>query len=54
MYVSLRRYNFIAKVINNGRMEVKNSLVRKLRMSRVPGRRNQTKGGIISYLYWLE
>jgi len=29
IYVSLRRYSYVAKVINNGRMEVKNSLVRK-------------------------
>jgi len=29
MYVSLGRYSFVAEVINNGRMEVKNSLVRK-------------------------
>jgi len=29
MYVSLRRYDFVAKVINYGRGEVKNSLVRK-------------------------
>jgi len=27
MYVSLRRHNFVAKVINDGRMKVKNSLV---------------------------
>jgi len=47
MYVSLHRYTFVAKVINNGRMEVKASLVRKQRMSRVPGRLNQIKGGII-------
>jgi len=32
MYVSLHRYNFVAKVINNGHMEVKNSLGRKQRM----------------------
>ena len=29
MYVSLGRHNFVAKVINNGRMEVKNTLVLK-------------------------
>jgi len=29
MYVSLRRYDFVVKVIKNGRREVKNSLVRK-------------------------
>jgi len=27
VYVSLRRYDFIVKVIDNGRREVKNSLV---------------------------
>jgi len=26
MYVSLRRYDFVVKVIQNGRREVKNSL----------------------------
>jgi len=31
----------LLRVINNGRMEVKNSLVWKQRMSRVPGRRMQ-------------
>jgi len=41
VYVSLGRYDFIVKVIKNGRREVKNSLVQKWRMSRVPGRRNQ-------------
>ena len=29
MYVSLRRYDFFVKVIENGRREVKNSVVRK-------------------------
>jgi len=29
MYLSLRRYNFFAQVINNGHMEVNNSLVSK-------------------------
>jgi len=29
MYVSLGRYNFVAKVINNGHMKVRNSLVWK-------------------------
>jgi len=29
MYISLRRYDFVADVINNGHMEIKNSLVWK-------------------------
>jgi len=29
MYISLRRYDFVAKMIKNGRWEVKNILVRK-------------------------
>jgi len=29
MYVSLRKYNFVAKVIKNGRTEVKHSFFRK-------------------------
>jgi len=28
-YISLRRYHFVVKVIQNGRREVKSSLVRK-------------------------
>jgi len=38
MYVSLHRYDFVVKVINNGRRAVKNRLVRKQRMSHVPGK----------------
>jgi len=29
MYISLGKCNFVAKLINNGQMEVKNSFVRK-------------------------
>jgi len=38
VYVSLRRYDFVVKVIKNGHREVKNSLVWKkgCRMSRKP------------------
>jgi len=35
MCVSLRRYDFVVKVIKNGRRHVKNSLVLKERMSHV-------------------
>jgi len=49
MYVLLCRYNFITKVINNGHMEVKSSLVWKKWMSCVPGRRMQIMGSVIPY-----
>jgi len=47
MYVSLGRYDLVAKVINNGRRQVKNILFRKWPKSHVPGRRNEIKGGIM-------
>jgi len=53
MYISLRRYDFVAKMIKNGRWEVKNILVRKWLISRFPGKRNQITGGIIPLVSWL-
>jgi len=41
MYVSLRRYDFVVKVIKNGRREIKNVEPEKNERSRVPGKRNQ-------------
>jgi len=51
MYVSLLRYDFVVKMNKNGRREVKKSLVRKQRMSRVPGKRNQILGGFTLFFF---
>ena len=45
---------FVAKVIDNVHMEVKNSLVRKQRMSRVPGRRMQIMDSISLYTAYID
>ena len=48
MYVSLRRYSFVAKVINNGHLEVKNKFGLEIADVMCPGRLMQIMGSIIT------